>query len=226
MPWLNMGGNSKCCYINQWDFFGFMAWNLSTDVIMTLPALLQSYNILRHREVHTGTPENKAIPTLKSGEELHSAKTNIRNGRLCREVLGIPHQNSVNPLRISKPKSQKELRILSSPGQVVLGRMRIISIRQSDYMTETFTSLLRFMFWNTIVQREKANQDSTSQNVCIYRYSSLGPRWASDTRPWFGSYGPQQWATLGRTPKRGDGLMYECQLSTELSLQMKSGFNS
>ena len=57
MPWLNIGGEQKRCYITQRGYFGFMTGNLLTAVMMSLPSDFQQCNILRHQEVHIGNPE-------------------------------------------------------------------------------------------------------------------------------------------------------------------------
>lgn len=44
----------------QRGYFGLMTWNLLTAVIMSLPSDFSQLNILRHQEMHIGTPEYRA----------------------------------------------------------------------------------------------------------------------------------------------------------------------
>ena len=53
---LSIDGEQKGCYM----YLGFITGNLLTAVIMSLLSDVSKCNILRHQEMHTGTPEYRA----------------------------------------------------------------------------------------------------------------------------------------------------------------------
>lgn len=67
----------------QRGYFGLMTWNLLTAVIMSLPSDFPQRNILRHQEMHTGTPEYRAYRHQGAGPSAKaSTPTTICNGRI------------------------------------------------------------------------------------------------------------------------------------------------
>lgn len=78
------------------------------------------------------------------------------------------NRNSETPFGTSETSLQSKLRI------ALLGTMRSITFPQPRYTIEAVSSLLCFEIWKTNVQRAKTTYH-TSQNVCIYAYSFLGP---------------------------------------------------